>query len=125
MEQFPDLSNLQTTLQALAQRRLVHYLSPPEQKRGVYVSHGLYPADEFEKVRQAFASRQPSDDEMPGRLSSARADLNAAAAAPGWVADVAALHDENAALRRDVNDLRTALEALAAELRALKSELGV
>jgi uncharacterized protein YceH (UPF0502 family) len=125
MEPLLDLAGLQTILQALASRRLVHYLSPPEQKRGVYVAHGFYPAAELEKVRQAFASRQASDEEMPARLSSARADLNAAATAPGWVAEIAALRGENAALRGDINNLRSALEALAAEVRALKSELGV
>ncbi len=125
MEPLPDLASLQTILQALATRRLVHYLSPPEQKRGVYVAHAFYPAAELEKVRQAFASRQPADEEMPARLSSARADLNAAAAAPGWVAEIVALRDENTVLRGDINNLRTALEALAAEVRALKSELGV
>jgi uncharacterized protein YceH (UPF0502 family) len=124
MEPLPDLASLQTILQGLASRRLVHYLTPPEQKRGVYVAHGLYPADELEKVRQAFASRQPSDEEMPARLSAARADLNAAAVAPGWVAEIAALRDENAELRGDIHNLRRALEALAAEVRALKSELG-
>jgi len=131
MEPLPDLASLQTILQALAARRLVHYLSPPEQKRGVYVAHGLYPPEELEKVRQAFASRVPSDDEMPTSLSAARADLNAAAAAPGWVTEIAAvrdeigsLRDENAALRGDLSNLRTALQTLAAEVRALKSELG-
>jgi uncharacterized protein YceH (UPF0502 family) len=125
MDPLPDLASLQTILQALAARGLVHYLSPPEQKRGVYVTHGLYPPEEFEKVRQAFASRQASDDEMPSSLSAARADLSAAAAAPGWVAEAAALRDENAALRGELNHLRQSLEALAAEIRTLKSELGV
>jgi len=124
MEPTLDLASLQTILQGLAARRLVHYLSPPEQKRGVYVAHGLYPADELEKVRRAFASRASSDEEMPARLSAARADLNAAAAAPGWVAEIAAVRDENAALRADLNNLRRAVEALAAEIRALKTELG-
>ncbi len=125
MEPLPDLASLQTILQALAARRLVHYLSPPEQKRGVYVAHGFYPAAELEKVRQAFASRQPADEEMPARLTSARADLNAAAAAPGWAAEIVALRDENTVLRAEINNLRSALEALTAEVRALKSELGV
>ncbi len=125
MEPLPDLASLQTILQALASRRLVHYLSPPEQKRGVYVTHGLYPPEEFEKVRLAYASRQPTDDEMPSSLSAARAELNAAAAAPGWVGEGAALRDEIAELRGDLSHLRKSLETLAAEVRALKSELGV
>jgi uncharacterized protein YceH (UPF0502 family) len=124
MEPLPDLTSLQTILQALIARKLAHYLSPPEQKRGVYVAHGLYPPEEFDKVRQAFASRVPTDDEMPTGLSAVRANLNAAAAAPGWVAEIASLRDENAALRGEVNKLRGELQALAAEVRALKSELG-
>jgi uncharacterized protein YceH (UPF0502 family) len=131
MDPFPDLASLQTVLQTLAARGLVNYLSPQEQKRGVYVAHGLYPSAELEKVRQAFASRVPSDDEMPASLSAARTELNAAATAPGWTAEIAslrgeisALREEGTALRGDLNNLRTALQALAAEVRALKSELG-
>jgi uncharacterized protein YceH (UPF0502 family) len=124
MEPLPDLASLQTILQSLAARKLVHYLSPQEQKRGVYVAHAFYPPEELEKVRQAFASRVPSDDEMPARLSSTRSDLNAAATAPGWVAEIASLREENLSLRGEINNLRSALQALTAEVRALKSELG-
>jgi uncharacterized protein YceH (UPF0502 family) len=131
MEPLPDLTSLQAILAALASRRLVHYLSPREQKRGVFVAHGLYPAEELEKVRQAFASRVPSDDEMPASLSAARTELNSAATAPGWMTEmaglrgeIASIREENTALRGDLNNLRTALQALAAEVRALKSELG-
>src|SRR3954471_7808735 len=55
MEPFPDLASLQTVLESLAARDLVVYLSPPGQKRGVMVTHGLYPPQELEKVRQVFA----------------------------------------------------------------------
>jgi uncharacterized protein YceH (UPF0502 family) len=131
MEPLPDLAALQTILQALSARGLVHYLSPPGQKRGVFVTHGLYPVDELEKVRLAFASRQPSDDDMPAALSAARADLSATASAPGWVSEVGALRDEhralraeNAALRAELEGLRAALDSLATEVRDLKTALG-
>ena len=101
----------------MAPRKLVHYLSPPGQKRGVFVAHGLYPPEEFERVRQAFANRVADDDEVPSRLSTAREELAATAAAPGWVGEIAAL-------RAEVNELRGALESLAAEVRDLKSALG-
>src|SRR5271166_5770719 len=78
MEPLADLPALQAILEALAPRSLVHYLSPPGQKRGVYVAHGLYPPEELERVRQAFSSRHASDDEIPTRLSPARVDLAAA-----------------------------------------------
>ncbi len=116
MEPIADLPALQAFLEALAARSLVQYLSPPGQKRGVYVAHGLYPAQELEKVRQAFASRQTGDDELPSRLSTARVDL-AASSAPAWAAEIAML-------RAEVQELKGALDALAAEVRDLKSALG-
>ena len=52
MEPLADLPALQIILEALAPRGLVQYLSPPGQKRGVYVAHGIYPPEELEKVRR-------------------------------------------------------------------------
>ena len=105
MEPLADLPALQAILEALAPRGLVQYLSPPGQKRGVYVAHGLYPAEELEKVRQAFANRHAGDDETPTRLSSARVDLAAAPVAPAWATEIAAL-------RSEVDQLRESLEKL-------------
>jgi uncharacterized protein len=117
MEPLPDLPVLQAILEALAPRGLVQYLSPPGQKRGVFVAHGLYPPEELERVRQAFAGRVVADDEAPSRLSPARVELAAATAAPTWVTEIAAL-------RAEVGQLRGALDALAAEVRDLKNALG-
>ena len=117
MEPLADLGILKGILDGLVPRKLVHYLSPPGQKRGVFVAHGLYPPEEFERVRQAFANKVADEDEAPARLSTAREELAATAAAPGWVGEVAAL-------RSQVDELRTALEALTAEVRDLKSALG-
>jgi uncharacterized protein len=83
----------------------------------VFVAHGLYPPEELERVRQAFANRVADEDEAPSRLSAAREEVAATAAAPGWVGEVAAL-------RAQVEELRAALEALRAEIRDLKSALG-
>ena len=77
----------------------MQYLSPPGQKRGVYVAHGLYPPDELERVRQAFSSRHAGDDETPTRLSTARVDLAAAPVAPAWSTEIAALRGEVEQLR--------------------------
>jgi uncharacterized protein len=118
MEPLADLPALQVILEALAPRGLVQYLSPPGQKRGVYVAHGLYTAEELERVRQAFSSRHASDDETPARLSTARVDLAAAPVAPAW-------STEMAALRAEVDRLRGTVDALANEVRDLKSALGV
>jgi uncharacterized protein YceH (UPF0502 family) len=119
MESLPDLASLQALLEALTPRGLVVYLSPPGQKRGVMVTHGLYPVEELEKVRQAFAASAAatSDDESPARISTARGELSAAASAPAWTSEIAAV-------RAEVDDLRSRLEALSAEIRELKSALG-
>jgi len=118
MEPLADLPALQAILESLSPRGLVQYLSPPGQKRGVYVAHGLYPAQELEKVRQAFVSRYAGDDEAPTRLTAARVDLAAAPVAPAWAAEIAAL-------RSEVDNLREALQVVANELRDLKTALGV
>ena len=118
MEPLADLPALQAILEALAPRGLVQYLSPPGQKRGVYVAHGLYPPEELERVRQAFASRHAGDDETPTRLSPARVDAAAAPVAPAWTTEIAAL-------RAEVDQLRETVEALSNQLRDLKSALGV
>ena len=120
MEPFPDLVALQTVLEALAARELVIYLSPPGQKRGVVITHGLYPPQELEKVRNAFAQSAAAlaeEDERPARLSTARTDLAASAATPSWAA-------ESASLRAEIESLKSSLEALTNELRELKSSLG-
>jgi uncharacterized protein YceH (UPF0502 family) len=117
MEPLADLPALQSVLEALAPRGLVQYLSPPGQKRGVYVAHGLYPVEELEKVRQAFASRHASDVETPTRLASARVDLAAAPVAPAWATEIAAL-------RAEVDQLRESLEMLSTEVQQLKTALG-
>src|SRR5689334_24454403 len=57
MEPFADLPALQTVLEALTAKGLVAYLSPPGVRRGVVVTHGLYPPEEAERVRQAFAAQ--------------------------------------------------------------------
>ncbi len=118
MEPLPDLASLQAILEALSARGLAVYLSPQGQKRGVFVTHGLYPESEFEKVRQAFAGRIADDDETPTRLSAARVDQAANPVPPAWTGELAAL-------RSEVDRLRGALEALAGEVRDLKSALGV
>jgi uncharacterized protein len=116
MEPLPDIATLQAVLEALVPRGLVQYLSPPEQKRGVFVAHGLYPPEELDRVRSAFANRHAGEDETPARLSPARVDL-AAAAPPVWTTEIAVL-------RFEVEQLRAALNALTAEVRDLKSALG-
>jgi uncharacterized protein YceH (UPF0502 family) len=119
MEPLPDLASLQVLLEALTPRGLVVYLSPPGQKRGVMVTHGLYPVEELEKVRHVFAASAAAsgDDELPARISTARGELSAVTSAPAWTSEIAAV-------RAEVDELRSRLEALSAEIRELKSALG-
>jgi uncharacterized protein YceH (UPF0502 family) len=117
MESLPDLAALQAILDPLAARGLVMYLSPPGQKRGVMLTHGLYPADELEKVRQAFAAGLSDGDEAtPARVVAARSEHTAATAL--------ASAGEIAAVRAELDELRNRLDALVAEIRELKSALG-
>jgi uncharacterized protein YceH (UPF0502 family) len=119
MESLADLAALQSLLESLTPRKLVVYLSPPGQKRGVMVTHGLYPPAEFEKVRQAFAlsAGSASDEEVPARASQVRSELAAMTTAPAWTAEIAEV-------RADVDELRHRIEELVAEIRELKSALG-
>lgn len=120
MEKTLDLPGLQAILQALAARGLVHYLSPPGQKRGVIVAHGFYPPDELAKIRQTSAARFAAEDSLghdhdPAHSGRSTVDHSA---------EIEALRGELTAIRSDVDDLRAALEATRGELLALKSELG-
>ena len=110
MEPLADLPALQAILDALTPRSLVHYLSPPGQKRGVFVTHGLYPPEELEKVRAAFASRTVGDEEVPTRLLGAGLILPRRQATPAWAIEIAAL-------RSDLENLRGTVVALAAEVQ--------
>ncbi len=115
MEPFPDLPALQANLEALATRDLVVYLSPPGQKRGVVVTHGLYPPEELERIRSTVAQSAPVDDDVPAaRVPGVRVE----AANPVW-------REETAALRAELETLRGTVQSLAAELRDLKASLGV
>lgn len=109
MDPIADLPALQTVLTNLVERSLVVYLSPPGQKRGVVVTHGLYPPEELEIVKRKFAqtaSDEASVDVIPPRIGPA-----------GWAA-------EAEAIRNEVEALRSQVQSLAAELQALKASLG-
>lgn len=121
MEALPDLGALQSILEQLTPRGLVVYLSPPGQKRGVMLTHGLYPPEELEKVKAAFAASAATEEDegVPARASVARAGLSAAATSPAW-------SEEISAVRAELNELRQtsqSLEAEVAELRARHREL--
>jgi uncharacterized protein YceH (UPF0502 family) len=113
MEPLPDLAALQTVLEYLSEQGLVVYLSPPGQKRGVVVTHGLYPPEELERMRQNAASSSFEEGpDRPGRSSGPSGPESAT-----W-------REEVAALRTEVESLRTTVQVLSAEVQALKSALG-
>ena len=114
MEEIPDLPALQAVLEKLVERGLAVRLSPQGQVRGVMVTHGLYPPEELERARQAYAASGAAAAADAAEPRPARAEASAAA----WAAEAAALREEIATLRESV-------QTLEAELRALKSALGV
>jgi uncharacterized protein YceH (UPF0502 family) len=88
---------------------LVVPLTPPGRRRGVVVTHDLYPPDELERVRQSFVSAGDEDDDEPeGAPRPARA----------------ARDEELERLREELAALRATVEGLAADVAALKAELG-
>lgn len=105
MDAVPDLPALQTILNTLNEMGLVVYLTPPGTRRGVVVAHNLYPPEELEKIKQNQARDVSQEREGPRPASPARAD-------------------EISVLRAELQELRTTVEGLAAELRSLRENLG-
>ncbi len=118
MEKTLDLPGLQAILQALSGRGLVHYLSPPGQKRGVVVAHGFYPPDELAKIRQSAAARFAAEDSLTNEHDArSRSTVDHSA-------ELEALRGELNTLRSELDDLKAAFDATRTELLALKSALG-
>jgi len=110
---------LQAVLEALAGRDLVIFLSPPGRKRGVLVSHGLYPPAERERVLHEAAQENAATahEERPVSTRAGGADSPSRAESPALGAEVATL-------RAELDALRETVQALAAEVRDLKTSLG-
>jgi uncharacterized protein YceH (UPF0502 family) len=111
MDEIADLPALQTSLAYLSELGLVQFLSPPGQKRGVVVSHGLYPADEQDRVRTA-AARQPFDNGVEASVSSAKMEGGSSFA------------EELTALKQEFANLQEQFQRLSAEIASLKQALG-
>jgi uncharacterized protein YceH (UPF0502 family) len=110
MDEIPDLSTLQTLLQYLSGRGLVVTLSPPGQKRGVVVTHGLYPPEELERIRASHANSSSGQEES----GPARSYASASGGTAGEVA----------ALRAEIEELKSTVATLSAEFREFKAALG-
>lgn len=109
-----DLPALQTILERLEGRGLIVYLTPRGQKRGVAITHGLYPPQELEGIRTRWASRT-EDDEPSASTGPAPARNNN---------EVSALHAAVDRLNGEVEELRGIVDGLRDELKALKESLG-
>jgi uncharacterized protein YceH (UPF0502 family) len=115
MEPLADLPALQAILDSLAAKDLVVYLTPPGVKRGVVVTHNLYPTNELERERARHASALPPEDEpeRPARPAFARPEV------PPAVSPA-----EMTAIRAELAELREAVRNLRDEVKELKSALG-
>ena len=115
MEPLPDLPALQGVLEALAAKDLVIYLSPPGVRRGVVVTHNLYPPHELdrEKTRAAANPVAEPEPDRPARVAPSRSE-SAPSISP----------DELTAIRAEVAALRDQVRALADEVKELKAALG-
>lgn len=111
MDEIADLPALQTVLAYLNELGLVVYLSPPGQKRGVMVAHGLYPPDELTRIREA--------------ARTGGFEAQAAGGAPPAAAGRSSWVDEVEGLRSELAELRATVTALSEQVRSLKASLGV
>jgi uncharacterized protein YceH (UPF0502 family) len=105
MDEIADLAKLHTILAYLNELGLVVYLTPPGQKRGVVLTHGLYPQAELDRLREGV-----------GRSS---ADL------PGESSPRFSLADDMEGLKTQLLKLSERLTAVEQEVARLRAELGI
>ncbi len=111
MDEIPDLQVLQSLLQYLSGRGLVITLSPPGQKRGVVVTHGLYPAEELGRIRVAHSQSSIGNDEStPARFSPSVSSARS---------------EDLAVLRAEIEEIKGSMAQLSEALAELKAALGV
>jgi uncharacterized protein len=145
MEPIKDLGELQPTLDALATKRLIMYLSPPG--RGCIVTHALYLDRELEKVRREAgaahaefaAESEPAIGQGPAapRPVAAPASPMPPAAAPRvspaaasdgpvlkeLVAEIESLRSELGEVKRELAAARSEFESTTSDLRRELDEL--
>ena len=133
MEPIKDLGELQPTLDSLAAKSLILYLTPPG--RGAMVTHALYLDREMEKVRREAGSVQ-SEESLPERHPAPErqmpppppvirlaAVVESRAENSRGGADIAAFRDQLSELKKELAAARYDFESVAAELRRDLDEL--
>jgi uncharacterized protein YceH (UPF0502 family) len=130
MEPIKDVGELQPTLDALEQKGLVQYLTPPG--RGCIVTHTLYLDREMEKVRREAGTAQfeseSADDSAPAPSRAVASPAieprrTAATSAASGSNDTASLSAELSQLRRELTEARADFDSKLSVLRQQLDEL--
>jgi uncharacterized protein YceH (UPF0502 family) len=127
MEPFDDLEALRRTLRPLVERNLVVYLTA-EDRRGAVLTHGFHSPQELARLHMREAQSPHSVDAAPSTSpgdppnSAARPRPEGVPTAPGE--KLVETNGEIETLRRKVDELRSVVDMLRAELLALKTSLG-
>ncbi len=123
MEPLADLGALQANLDTLHAKDLIVYLSPPGVRRGVVVTHNLYPSKDLERERTRFSQSTPPpfDPDTIAPRTFPRDDPGRPAPDPPRPGVDPSDFD---ALRAEVAALRETVQTLKAEVLELKTSLG-
>ncbi len=115
MEPIADLNALRPVLAELTRKRLVVSLTP--EGRGHVVTHALYLPDELQKLRAQYAR-----GDSPSPAPASHAPASHAPAAPTSAAPAAGAGIEQqiiAAIRSDIDELKSQLTQLRADMKRL------
>ncbi len=120
MEPIKDLSELQPTLDSLAAKGLIVFLTPPG--RGSVVAHALYLNREMEKVRREAGSEQTASAAPTSPITSPVRTESTPTAGPTsdagkLVEQLDSLHDDVATLKKELQAVRDEFTASAERLR--------
>jgi uncharacterized protein len=116
MEAIDDLDILRTALQPMVERRLVIYLTPPE-RRGTVLTHGLYPAEELERVRAAVGKESAPAGPEPSTTRQAQA------LTPGWETRLSQVQSEISRLNARIEEMVGTVNNLARRFDAMHAML--
>ena len=120
MEPLNDLAALQANLDTLQAKDLIVYLSPPGTRRGVVITHNLYPPKDLDRERDQVSQTPGFGAELvlaPPRSAPPPSETRLP---PGPNPAV-----EIATLRAEVQALTETVQRLADEVQELKTSLGI